>query len=91
LFCIISCGQKTEGRGEVKSEKGKVKRGEGKGKRDKRENGFAAGRDCLWVGILDGWGWEFWGFGRFMVMILGSAVISYWLLVIQYRASAIVR
>jgi len=24
-------------------------------------------------------GWEFWEFGRFMVMILGSAVISDWL------------
>jgi len=51
-FCIIITGQRTEGR-EVKSKKGK-------GKSEKAEDGFGVGRDCRWIGVLDGRGWGFW-------------------------------
>ena len=45
----------------------------------KAEDGFAAGRDSLWIGVLDGWDWQFWEFGRFMVMmILGSLSAIDW-------------
>jgi len=81
LFCII--GQKAEGE-EVKSKKGKVKRGEGKGKRLRAEDGPGAGRGARWIGGLDGWDWQFWGFGRFMVILRPPGFdlffVSYYLL-----------
>jgi len=72
LFCIIE--KRTEDRGE-RAVGGEVKSKKGKGKREKAEldigkadDGFAAGRDFRFAAILR---------LAVLVMILGSAVISY--------------
>jgi len=76
LFCVI--GQKAEGE-EVKSKKGKGKREKEKGRGQGIGLRLAGG-----FGLLRGWGWQFWGFGRFMVIVrppgFDLLFVSYYLL-----------